>query len=267
MNIRACTVLILSCGLCSLPTTDCYGTGRGEASECFLESILRTERKSLGIENEVINWDEIKLHMMKTLLLYKIMDYIYMDKSILVDSNRAYCEFMSLGFKIENIEVTRNSAKAVLHQMEHQLLTDVIRMGNMSLVTSTHHRVFLNDQKLSSLLKNMDILTKLDGKELSHNLNNLSLKDRYLTYVDKESALICQANLFMKQHHIKMDRFKKEWENLWMEIFTLEDIIYGDQGQDHLGNSLYKCLKMENPKEWNRIKADKLDSCIKPRKR
>ena len=263
MNIRACTVLTLSCGLCSIPTTDCYGSGRDEASECFLESMLGTERKSLGIENEIINWDEIKLHMLKTLLLYKRMDYIYMDKSILVDSNRAYCEFMSLGFKIENIEVARNSAKAVLHQMEHQLLTDVIRMGNMSLVTSTHHRVFLNDQKLSSLLKNMDIVTKLDGKELLHNLNNLSLKDRYLTYVDKESAVICQTNLFMKQHHIKMNRFKKEWENLWMEIVNLEDIIYGDQGQDHLGNLLYKCLKMENPKEWDRIKAATLDTCIK----
>ena len=109
--------------------------------------------------------------------------------------------------------------------------------------------------------------TKLDGKELLHNLNNLSLKDRYLTYVDKESTLICKANLFMKQHHIKMDRFKKEWENLWMEIINLENIIYGDQGQDHLGNLLYKCLKMENPKEWDRIKAATLDTCIKTQER
>ena len=225
--------------------------------------MLVTERKSLGIENETFNWDEIKLHMLKTFLLYKKLDFIYMENNILVDSNRAYCEFMSLGFKIENIEVARNSAKAVLHKMEYQLLTDVIRMGNMSLVTSTHHRVFLNDQKLSSLLKNMDIVTKLDGKELLHNLNNLSLKDRYLTYVDKESALICKTNLFMKQHHIKMNRFKKEWENLWLEIVNLEDIIYGDQGKDHLGNLLYKCLKMENPKEWDRIKAATLDTCIK----
>ena len=98
MDIRACTVLLLSCGLCSIPTTDCYGTDRGEASECLLESMLGTERKSLEIENEVINWDEIKLHMLKTLLLYKRMDYIYMDKNILVDNNRAYCESMSLGF-------------------------------------------------------------------------------------------------------------------------------------------------------------------------
>ena len=110
MNIRACTVLILSCGLYSIPTIDCHGTGRGDASQCFLESMLETERKSLGIENEVINLDEIKLHMLKTLLLYKRMDYIFLDKSILVDSNRAYCQSMSLGFKIEHIEVTRNSA-------------------------------------------------------------------------------------------------------------------------------------------------------------
>ena len=158
MDIRACTVLLLSCGLGSIPTTHCYGTDRGGSSECWLESTLGTERKSLEIENEVINWDELKLHMLKTLLLYKRMEYTYLDKNIMVDNNMAYCEFMSLGFKIENIEVAKNSAKAVLHQMEHQLLTDVIRMGNMSLVTSTHHRVFLNDQKLSSLLKNMNIV-------------------------------------------------------------------------------------------------------------
>ena len=42
--------------------------------------MLGTERKSLEIENEVINWDELKLHMLKTLLLYKRMDYIYLDK-------------------------------------------------------------------------------------------------------------------------------------------------------------------------------------------
>ena len=185
MNIKACTVLILSWVLCSIPDTDCYGTGRGEASECFLESILSTERKTMGIENEVINWNEMKVNLMKILLLYKKMDYIYLNKSVIVDSNRAYCEVMSLGFKIENIEHTKNSAKALLDQIEHQLLTDVIRMGNMSLVKSKHHRVFLNDQKLSSVLKNMGIETKLNGKELIHNLNNLSLKDIFLTYTDK----------------------------------------------------------------------------------
>ena len=184
MDIRACTVLLLSCGLCSIPTTDYYGTARGEASQCLLESMLGTERKSLEIQNEIFNWDELKLHMLKTLLLYKRMEYIYLDKNIMVDNNMAYCEFMSLGFEIEKIEVAKNSAKAVLHHMEHQLLTDVIRMGNMSLVTSTHHRALLNDQKLSSLLVKMNIITKLDGKELFHNLSILSLKDRYLTYVD-----------------------------------------------------------------------------------
>ena len=102
MNIKACTVLILSWVLCSIPDTDCYGTGRGEASECFLESILSTERKTMGIENEVINWNEMKVNLMKILLLYKKMDYIYLNKSVIVDSNRAYCEVMSLGFKIEH---------------------------------------------------------------------------------------------------------------------------------------------------------------------
>ena len=215
MDIRACTVLLLSCGLGSIPTTHGYSTDRGESSECWLESTLETERKSLEIENEVINWDELKLHMLKTLLLYRNMDYIYLDKNIMVDHNMAYCEFMSMGFKIEHIEVAKNSANAVLHNMKYQLLTDVIRMGNMSLVTSTHHRALLDYQKLSSLLEKMNIITKLDSKELIHNLSILSLKDRFLTYVDKESDLICQANLFMQQHHSKMVRFKKDWENLW----------------------------------------------------
>ena len=48
-----------------------------------------------------------------------------------------------------------------------------------------------------------------------------------------------------------------------MEIFNLEDIIYGNKGQNHLGNPLYKCLRIGHPKEWDSIKAERLDSCIK----
>ena len=136
-------------------------------------------------------------------------------------------------------------------------------MGNLSFVTSTHHRALLDDKKLSSLLGKMSIIPKLDSKELVHDLSILSLQDRLLTYVNKESDLICQANLFMQQHHSKMVRFNKGWENLWMEIFTLEDIIYGKKGQSHLGNPLFTCLKMGHPKEWDSIKTNSLDTCIK----
>ena len=212
MDIKACTVLILSWVLCSIPDIDCYSTGRGAASECFLESILRTERKTTGVEIEVINWNRMKVNLMKILLLYKKMDYIYLNNSVIVDSNRAYCDCMSLGFKIENIEHTKNTAKALLGQIEHQLLTDVIRLYNMSLVTSKHHRVFLNDQKMSLVLKNLGIKTRFNKKELKHNLHYLSLKDIFLTYTDKDMALLCKANYFMKIHHKKMEMFKNQWE-------------------------------------------------------
>ena len=153
MDITACTVLILSWVVCSIPNTDCYSNGWGAASQCFLESHLTTERKTTGVENEVINWNRMKVNLLKLLLLYKKMDYLYLNNSVIVDSNRAYCEGMSLGFKIENIMHTKNTAKAVLGKKEHQLLTNVIRLHNMSLVASKHH----NDQKLTLVLKNLGI--------------------------------------------------------------------------------------------------------------
>ena len=181
--------------------------------------LRETERKPWEIEIELINWDKLKLNMLKTLMLYRKLDYSYLDKNIIVDKNMAYCQYMSLGFRMEKIEVAKNAAQAVIHNMKYQLLTDIIRMGNLSFVTSTHHRALLDDKKLSSLLGKMSIIPKLDSKELVHNLSILSLQDRFLTYVNKESDLICQANLFMQKHHSKMIRFKKGWENLWVEIF------------------------------------------------
>ena len=61
----------------------------------------------------------MKVNLLKLLLLYKKMDYLYLNNSVIVDSNRAYCEGMSLGFKIENIVHTKNTAKAVLGKKEH----------------------------------------------------------------------------------------------------------------------------------------------------
>ena len=219
MDVRAGTVLLLSCGLAYVPTTQCYSTDRGGSSTCWLESTLETQKKPWEIEIELINWDKLKLNMLKTLMLYRKLDYSYLDKNIIVDKNMAYCQYMSLGFRMEKIEVAKNAAQAVIHNMKYQLLTDIIRMGNLSFVTSTHHRALLDDKKLSSLLGKMSIIPKLDSKELVHNLSILSLQDRFLTYVNKESDLICQANLFMQKHHSKMIRFKKGWENLWVEIF------------------------------------------------
>ena len=159
---------------------------------------------------------------------------------------------------------TKNTAKAVLGKKEHQLLTNVIRLHNMSLVASKHHRVFLNDQKLTLVLKNLGIEPKLNGtKGLIHNLHNLSLRDIFLTYTDKDIALLCKANYFMKNHHKKMDRFKNDWKELWMEVINLEKIIYGEDEKDQMRDLLYKCLKIKNQKELGRIKADTLDSCIK----
>ena len=173
-----------------------------------------------------------------------------------------YCQYMSLGFRMEKIEAAKNAAQAVIHNSKYQLLTDIINMGNLSFVRSTHNRALLDDIKLSSLLGKMSIITNLNSKDLSHNLRILSLQDKFLSYVNTEIELICQANLFMQKHHSKMIRFKKGWENLWLEIFTLEDLIYGKKGQNNLGNQLYTCLKLGHPNDWDSIKTNSLDTCI-----
>ena len=106
----------------------------------------------------------MKINLLKLLLMYKRMDYLYLDNSFILKSNRAYCEGMSLGFKIEDIFHTKNTAKAVIGHTEHQMLTNVIRFHNMSLMASRNHRVFLNDQKMTLVLKNLGIVPKLNGK-------------------------------------------------------------------------------------------------------
>ena len=90
MDTRAGTVLVcivLSWGLAYVPSTQCYSTDRGGSSTCWLESSLETEMKPWDIEIELVNWDKLKLNMLKTLMLYRKLDYSYLDKNIIVDKN------------------------------------------------------------------------------------------------------------------------------------------------------------------------------------
>ena len=191
MEITACTVL--SWIVCTIPYTGCYSTGWGAESQCFLESHLTTERKTTGVESEIINWNSMKINLLKLLLMYKRMDYQYLNNSFILDTNRGYCEGMSLGFKIADIVNTKNTAKAVIGHKEHQILTNVVRFHNMSLMASRNHRVFLDDQKMALVLKNLGIEPKLNGnKELTQNLQHLSLRDIFLTYTDKGIDLLCK---------------------------------------------------------------------------
>ena len=137
-------------------------------------------------------------------------------------------------------------------------------MGNLSFVKSIHNKALLNDSQMSSLLGKMSIIPNLkNSKDLSQNLKLLSLQDKFLSYVNPDIELICQANLFLQGHHSKMIKFKKGWEHLWLEISTLEHLIYGKKGQNNIGNLLYKCLKLENPTEWDTIMTNSLDMCIR----
>ena len=72
---------------------------------------------------------------------------------------------MSLGFKIEDIVHTKNTAKAVIGHKEHQILTNVVRFHNMTLMASRNHRVFLDDQKMALVLKNLGIEPKFTTSE------------------------------------------------------------------------------------------------------
>ena len=238
-------VLVLSWGLASVP--QCSSTNTSETSTCWVESSLETQMKPWDIQIEFINWERLKLDMLKKLRLYRNLDYIYLARNIIVDKNFQYCQYLSLGFRMEKIEAAKNAAHAVIHNMTYQLLTDIVNMGNLSYVRSTHNRALLDDIKLSSLLGKMSIITNLNSKDLSHNLRILSLQDK--SYVNTEIQLVCQANLFMQGHHSKMIRFKKGWGDLWLEIFTLEDLIYGKKGQNRLGDQLSTCLKLGHPND------------------
>ena len=262
MGLTARTVLTWI--ICTRPCTGWDSTRWGADSQCFLESYLTTELKTTGVEIQKINWTSMKTHLLKVLLMYKKIDYQYLNNSFILDTNNGYCEGMALGFQIENIVHTKNTAKAMMGHRDYQILTNVMTYHNMSLLSSRNHRAFLGADKMALVLKNLGIEPRLNGnKELSQNLQNLSLKDIFLTYTDKGIDLLCRANLFMKSHHRKMNIFIAQWIELWMEIISLEIIVYGEEEKAKMRNLQYTCLQITDPKDLGKIRAEKLDLCIK----
>ena len=229
MTTRGGTVLglALSWGLACI--TQCSSTDKGHVSTCWGESSLETTLEPGNIQIEYINWERMKLDMLKKLRLYRKLDYNYLGDNIIVDVNSKYCQQMSLGFRIETIETAKNAATAVIpRNRTYQILTDICHLGNLSFVKSIHNKALLTDIQMSSLLGKMGIIPNLkNSKDLSQNLKLLSIQDKFLSYVNPNIELICKANLFLQGHHSKMIKFKKAWEHLWLEISTLENLLYG----------------------------------------
>ena len=98
MGLTARTVLTWI--ICTIPCTGRDSTSWGADSQCFLESYLTTELKTTGVEIQRIDWTSMKIHLLKVLLMYKKIDYQYLNNSFILDTNNGYCEGMALGFQI-----------------------------------------------------------------------------------------------------------------------------------------------------------------------
>ena len=130
--------------------------------------------KNTGVETQKVNWSDMKLHLLNILLMFKQINYSWLANNFILDTNKVYCEGMSLGFPIEGINETKNAATAVMGHSHFQLLTDVINIHNMSVVSSRNHRVILEKDQMASAINNLGIKPKLTGtKEV---LQNMSLK-------------------------------------------------------------------------------------------
>ena len=126
----------------------------GKSHTCFLENYLTTEMENTGVETQKVNWTDMKLHLLKIMLMFKQINYLWLDNNFILDTNKGYCEGMSLGFPIEGIVETKNTATAVMGHSHFQILTDVINIHNMSLGSSRNHRAFLEEDQMASVLNN-----------------------------------------------------------------------------------------------------------------
>ena len=138
--MRLSTRTVLTWVVCAIPCTGWNSTtSRGADSQCFLENYLTTEMKTTGVEIQKVNWTDMKIHLLKILLMYKQIDYQWLDNNFILDTNKGYCEGMALGFPIEDIIQTKNTAKAMMGHRDYQILTNVIKFHNMSLLSSRNH--------------------------------------------------------------------------------------------------------------------------------
>ena len=154
MSMRLSSRTVLTWVVCALPCTG--WNSRGTGSQCFLENFLTTEMKATGVEIQKVNWTDMKLHLLKILLMFKQIDFQWLDNNFILDTNKVYCEEMKLGFPIEDIVKTKNTAKAVMGHRNYQILTNVIHFQNLSLLSSKNHRAFLETKKMASVLKTLE---------------------------------------------------------------------------------------------------------------
>ena len=102
--MRLYTRTVLTWVLWATPCTGWNSTTNwGEESQCFLENYLTTEMKNTGVETQKVNWSDMKLHLLKILLMFKQINYSWLDSNFILDTNKVNCEGMSLGFPIEGI--------------------------------------------------------------------------------------------------------------------------------------------------------------------
>ena len=217
------------------------------------------------METEVVDWGRMRLDMLRKLKMYSNLDFIYLKDNMIIDVNGQYCMQLSLGFKIDSITTTKNTATAAIpHNRPYQLLTDIYKLGNLSFVKSAHNKALLNNSQMSTLFKTMSIIPNLKHrKDLSENLEQLSLQGDVLTYINPEIEIVCQSNIFLQGHHSKMVKFKTNWEQLWEEISTLEHLLYGKEGHNIRGKTPTTCLKLENQTVWETLLTLNLDRCIR----
>ena len=146
----------------SLTCTGWYSTSpttsKQTISQCFQETFLATEMKASEVSIQKVNWKEMKLHLLKILLMFKQMEFQWLGNRLILDTNHIYCDQMNLAFPIENIGKIKNLAKTVMPHNEYQILTDVIHFQNLSLMTSKNHRAILQTDKMASLLKTLGII-------------------------------------------------------------------------------------------------------------
>ena len=87
MATRGGTVLGLALSWVLACVTQCSSTDKGHVSTCWGESSLETKLEPWNIQIEYINWERMKLDMLKKLRLYRKLDYIYLgDKGLSINN-------------------------------------------------------------------------------------------------------------------------------------------------------------------------------------
>ena len=60
-----------------------------------------------------------------------------------------------------------------------------------------------------------------------------------------------------------MNIFIAQWIELWIEVISLEILVYGEEEKEKMRNLLYTCLQITDPNDLGKIRAETLDLCIK----